>query len=508
MNGLLPTTSFNFSHFLRRLEKSSYVSADRIALRFLDETFTYGELRDRAARLASALARDGFVRGERVAILLKNDPAWFDAFFAVAALGGVLVPINFFLRDREIAFILNDSGASTLIVGFEYADVAARALEDAAHCPRVLLVNKEINDLTTDVRALPAAMELSQFADVSDPSFPDIGTDMGEPALIQYTSGTTGFPKGATHTVASLMWNSFHQIGDFQITEDERYLCVPSLCWIAGLHDFTLATLWVGGRVILNPSGGLSIDKVLDTLAREKITTVLLVPTILKQLVEFADLSSRDLSCLKTIFTGGEPVPVPVIERFRQRLPSVNLIQGYGLSEGPSIATALRPDTAFEQVGSCGKALTNCELRVVDDDDRDMGSGETGEVILRSPATMAGYWNREDATREVLRNGWLHTGDLGSIDETGYLRITGRKKDMFISGGLNVYPAEIESTIIRDENVAECAVIAQPDERWGEVGLAVIVAKPGQKLELGKLEQACAAAAKGEYYEREAALDA
>ena len=491
MKSLVPSTSFNYSYLLRRLKGSSYVASYHVAVQFRDRQVSYNELYERVARLANALQREGFRKGDRVAVLLKNDLAWFDVFFALSALGGVLVPINFFFTAKEVAFVLNDAGATTLVAGTEFAKLAAEALTEAKHCKRIITVPVGRTEPASIRETLPGSQDLSDFEEQGEPKLPEVSIEMAEPALIQYTSGTTGFPKGATHSVSSLLWNSFHQIGDFQITQSECYLCVPSLCWIAGLHDFTLATLWVGGTVIVNPSGGLTIDKLLDTIERERVTSVLLVPTILKQLVDFPELHDRDLSSLKWILTGAEPVPVPVIERFNALLPEINLLQGYGLSEGPSIATCLRPADALRKVGSCGKALTNCELRVVDDEDTDMPAGQPGEVILRSPANMVGYWGREEATEETLRKGWLHTGDLGIVDEEGYLTICGRKKDMFISGGLNVYPAEIESVILSDEHLAECAVVAMPDDRWGEVGLAVVVAKTDADVDLAGLRDRC-----------------
>lgn len=488
--------SFGYGHLLRRLGGPTYIGREREALVFRGERFSYGALHDRAARLASALAADGFAKGDRVAVLLKNDPAWFDVFFAVSALGGVVVPVNFLLRQHEAAFILKDSGASTLVVGDDLAETARAALAEAPGARRVLVVSNAGGVPGPGAAALPGARDLAAFAAPAPIAWPEVGISLHDPNLLQYTSGTTGFPKGATHTVSTLLWNSFHQVADFQIDARERYLCVPALCWAAGLHDFTLAALWMGGTVVLNPSGGLAIPDLLDVLERERVTRVLLVPTILKQLVESPEVKRRDLSALRDVLTGAEAVPVPVILRFQEVLPKVTLVQGYGMSEGPTIATYLRAEDAVRKVGSCGKPCTNVELRVVDELDRDLPPGQAGEIVTRSPATMVGYWGREDATAETLRDGWLHTGDLGILDDEGYLTICGRKKDMYISGGLNVYPAEIESVLLGDTAIAECAVVGVADERWGEVGRAIVVPKEGAKLDpaalLGRCREALA----------------
>ncbi|MBW2104297.1 MAG: AMP-binding protein, partial [Deltaproteobacteria bacterium] len=267
--------------------------------------------------------------------------------------------------------------------------------------------------------------------------------------LLQYTSGTTGFPKGAMHTQGSVAWNSFHQVGDFLVTPQERYLCVPGLCWVAGFHDFTLATLWMGGTVAL----------------------------IVKQVIDFPERSKYTLEHLESVLTGAEPVPVSVIEAFHERIPQTSLLQGYGLSEGPSIATYMKKEDALRKVGSAGKPVTNCELLIVDEAMNRVPPGEKGEIVIRSPATMKGYWNRPEATEEVFRGGWMHTGDLAEYDAEGYIYIRGRKKDMYISGGLNVYPAEIENVILKHPGVQEVAVVGWEDQRWGEVGFAVIVPK-------------------------------
>lgn len=486
------TVSFSYAHLLRRLSMPSYLEREKEAVVFGARRLTYGELYDRAARLGDALAREGFSRGDRVAILLRNDPTWFDVIFAVAALGGVLVPVNFLLKPAEVNFILKDSGAVTLIVGDDLAATAKSALAMGTGCQRVFVVRNAGGVTGGSSEEVPGARDYAAFAATGEPRMPDVHSALEDPTLLQYTSGTTGFPKGATHTVSSLLWNSFHQVIDFDVRADDRYCCFPALCWAAGTHDFTMATLWLGGTIVLYPSGGFSVPALLDTLERERCSRVLLVPTVLKQFVEAPDLQRRDLSHLRYVLSGAEPVPVPVIQRFQEVLPNVTLIQGYGLSEGPTLALQLRAADALRKVGSTGKPTTNTELRIIDDVGADVPPGKPGEIILRSPATMIGYWNRPDATAETMRGGWLHTGDLGVMDEEGYITIAGRKKDMYISGALNVYPAEIESVLLDAPGVAECAVVGVPDEKWGEIGWAVVVPKPGATLEAASLLARCA----------------
>jgi fatty-acyl-CoA synthase len=465
---------FSIAHIVQRYDSSTYLDANKEAVAFNDERITYRELRDRSARLASALVRDGVKHGDRVAILLRNDLAWFDAFFAVAAIGAVFVPVNFLLKPAEIAFQLQDCGAKVLICGADLRENGEHALRESRESP----------GSPERRRFLVVGDDYAAFRDAAPAEFPDVGeikpTDI---ALLQYTSGTTGFPKGATHTVSSVAWMNFTQLSDFGIDTNERYLCMPSLCWAAGLHDFTLAALWAGGSVVLNPSGGLDLHKLFALIEKERITRALFVPTVLKQVVDHPDVGTYDFGSWSSVLSGAEPVPVPVIEKCQRVLPGVMLLQGYGLSEGPAIVSWLRGEDAVRKIGSCGKPVDGCQVRIVDDEDRNVPRGVAGELVVRSPGTMIGYWNRPEANAETLRNGWLHTGDLATMDEEGYLTICGRKKDMYISGGLNVYPAEIEAIILSDAGVFECAVVGVPDDRWGEVGHAVVVARPGMTVD-------------------------
>lgn len=474
----------DFGYFLRRLDHGSYVDPDKEAVVFRDERVTYRALRDRSYRLAQALSSLGVSKGDRVAILLRNRSEWFDVFFASASLGAVMVPVNFLLKSKEVEFILRDSGACVLIVGEDLLPLLDPDKKETPELRHVICIGQ----------AEPAAPLLSysrlmgEAAAEAPRGEPPVDDDL---FILQYTSGTTGFPKGAMHTQGTILWNSFHQVGDFGITDTERYLCVPGLCWAAGFHDFTLATLWMGGTVVLVPSGGLEIGPLLSTIQEERITKVLLVPSILKQVVDDPDLGQYDLGSLEFVASGAAPVPVTVIEQFNERLPQTTLVQGYGLSEGPTIAICLKKEDAIRKVGSVGKAVTNCEARVVDESMDGVPPGTKGEIVLRSPATMKGYWNRPEATRDTFVEGWMRTGDVAEVDEEGYVYITGRIKDMYISGGLNVYPAEIENVILRDPRVAETAVIGITDPKWGEVGCAVIVPKAGAEIPCQEIEARC-----------------
>jgi fatty-acyl-CoA synthase len=474
----------DFGYFLRRMDQGCHVNPDKEAVIFKDERVTYGKLRDQAYQLANGLRALGIRKGDRVAVLLRNCTEWFDIFFAAASLGAVLVPVNFLLKSKEVAFIINDSGASLLFVGEDLLGLIDTGKGRTPDLRNIICIGGG----TPSPPVLSYATFVNQAK--ASPVFEKVESE--DLFLLQYTSGTTGFPKGAMHTQGTISWNSFHQVGDFEITLQEQYLCMPGLCWVAGFHDFTLATLWMGGTVVVMPSGGLEIGSLLELIEREKISLALLVPTIVKQLIDFPDLSHYGLKNLKRVLTGAEPVPITVIEAFHRLVPQTALLQGYGLSEGPSIAAFMKKEDAIRKIGSAGKPVTNCEILIVDEFMNRVPSGEMGEIVIRSPATMKGYWNKPEATMEVFTGGWMHTGDLAEYDDENYIYIKGRKKDMYISGGLNVYPAEIENVILKDPAVAEVAVIGVEDQKWGEVGCAVIICKKGLSVDTEAVKTLCA----------------
>lgn len=457
--------SYTVAELLRKPRTAHRVNERRVAISFEGVELTYDELDERSNRLASALRANGFSHGDRVGVIMYNRLEWAEVFFAVAKLGGVVVPVNYLLKQQEVEFILSDCGATWVV----YEQALAPVVPTGAGRRRVGVD-------TTDVE-LPYA-ELLASGRVEE--LPPVSAD--DLFLLQYTSGTTGTPKGAMHTHSTVLWNSFHQIVDYEITADEVFMVVPALCWAAGFHDIALATLWRGGRVILNPSTGFEPATFLATVARERVTSVLLVPTVLKRVLAEPTFTEHDLSSLRIIASGGEPVPVTAIEDARKKLPSCALLQVYGMSEFPTMMLYLDAPNAIRKIGSAGRACSGAEIRVVDEKGEDVPSGTVGEIICRSPATMLGYYGRPDATAGTVVDGWLRTGDLAQVDEEGYVFISGRSKDMIITGGLNVYPAEVERVIAQHPAVLEAAVVGVADEKWGEIGNALVVLRPGESL--------------------------
>ncbi|HEY0451183.1 class I adenylate-forming enzyme family protein [Actinophytocola sp.] len=464
--------SYTVAELLRKPRTAQRVNERRVAISFEGRDLTYDELDERSTRLATSLRDQGFAKGDRVGVLMYNRLEWAEVFFAVAKLGGVVVPINYLLKTQEVEFILADCGARWVVYERELASIVPPSAErryvgvDTPDTPGVLSYTALVG--AGRVEALPPVAAEDLF-------------------LLQYTSGTTGTPKGAMHTHSTVLWNSFHQIVDYAVTAAEVFVVVPALCWAAGFHDIALATLWRGGRVILSPSTGFEPARFLELVERERVTSVLLVPTVLKRVLAEPTIASRDLSSLRIIASGGEPVPVTAIEDARRKLPTCDLLQCYGMSEFPTMMLYLDGPDAVRKIGSAGRACSAAEIRVVDTDGADVPPGTVGEIVCRSPATMLGYYGRPDATASTLVDGWLHTGDLAQVDEEGYVYISGRSKDMIISGGLNVYPAEVERVIAQHPAVLEAAVVGVEDPKWGEIGDALVVLRPEASLSEGEL---------------------
>lgn len=471
--------SFTIPDLIAKTPISQPPNVERVAFSCDGVVYTYDELDTRSRRLASGLMANGFAHGDRAAILMRNRPEWIEVFFGVSRIGGVLVPLNYLLRADELEFILKDSGARWIVYEDEFADVVheLKRRDDGLRCVGV-------DD--PGVPGLGYEAVIHQAASDAEPEA-DVGPD--DLVLLQYTSGTTGRPKGAMHTHSTVLWNSYHQVADFGITRDDVCYVTPALCWAAGWHDLALATLWMGGRLVLTHATGFDPGAFLAAVEREAVTTTLLVPTVLKRLLAAPEFDAYDLSSLRLVISGGEPVPTTASDEMHRRLPGCAVQQVYGLSEFPTLMLLLSGGDAARKPGSTGKACTVAHVRVVDDTGQDVEPGEVGQILCRSPAVMRGYYQRPRATSETLVDGWLHTGDLATVDEEGYVFIAGRAKDMIISGGLNVYPAEVERTLAQHADVTEAAVIGVSDDDWGEAGEAHVVLADGASLDERQLAE-------------------
>jgi fatty-acyl-CoA synthase len=437
---------------------------------------TYAALDERVGRLAGHLrGACGIARGDRVAILGQNSTDVFELQFACARLGAIFVPLNWRLTVPELTFILGDAAPKLLIHDSELAESAAE-LARLCRIPRLLARG---GDDSPYERALAAAGPVTEPETVSHD---DVST-------IMYTSGTTGSPKGALITHGMTFWNAVNLGGPALITSKAVLLTVLPLFHTGGLNCYANPVFLIGGTVLVmrafDPGEAL---RVVADPARG-ITHFFGVPAIYQFMAQHPAFAESDLSRLVVAGVGGAPMPVPLLEIWARR--GVALAQGYGMTETSPAVLVLDPDDAERKAGSAGKPVLHNAVRIMREDGSDATPGEIGELWVKGPNITPGYWNRPEANRASFTEGWLHTGDAARVDEEGFYYIVDRWKDMYISGGENVYPAEIENVLYQITALAEAAVIGIADERWGEVGRAVVVMKPGQRVSEAEIMAHC-----------------
>jgi fatty-acyl-CoA synthase len=433
------------------------MSPDRVAVAHDGREWTYRELHERASRLAHVLATVGVAGGDRVAYLGPNHPTFLEALFATGQLGAVFVPLNWRLAAPELAYILSDSGADVLLVSPDHASTVDG-----------LLIRATVT-LGEEYEARLAASRTEPVDEAVDP---------GETCMILYTSGTTGRPKGTMLTHANVVWNSVNLLLDVDLTSDEVTLVAAPMFHVAALNQTVLPTLLKGGRLVLVSS--FDPGQALELIARHRVTYVFGVPTMFLAMARHPDWTRADLSSVRSAICGGAPVPEAVITAYQER--GLTFMQGYGLTEAAPGVLFLRRAESVRKAGSAGTPAFFTDVRLVRPDGADAGPGEPGEIHVQGPNVMAGYWRRPEDTDAVLSpDGWLRTGDIGVTDDEGHITIRDRTKDLIISGGENIYPAEVEDALYQHPAVAECGVIGVPDEHWGEVGRAVVVMRDGHQ---------------------------
>jgi len=435
---------------------------DAIAL-VSDESRTesYRDLADRAERVAAALAAAGVQAGERIAFIGENQPAFVEVLFGGALAGVVVVPVNTRLAPPEVAQILADADARLLIHDARAAETARAAAGDV---PRL-----EVGE----------QYEAALAAAPTGTAFPALSLD--DPAVILYTSGTTGVPKGAVLTHGNLTWNALNVIIDVDLVSTDVTLVISPLFHAASLGMGLLPVLMKGGTAVLER--GFDAGRALRLIERHRVTMLSGVPTTYQFIAEHPDWPSTDLSSLKKLTCGGSPVPSRVLEAYEAR--GLSFSQGYGMTETSPGASFLPATMTRTKVGSAGLPHFFTEVRVVDVDGRQVAGDAVGQIEVRGPNVTPGYHGRPDATSEALSaDGWFRTGDLGHIDVDGYLFVVDRVKDMIITGGENVYPAEIEDLIMAIPDVTGVAVIGVPDERWGESPWAIVTLREGTTLDV------------------------
>lgn len=423
---------------------------------------TYALLHDRVTRLAHALRARGLRRGDRVAYLGPNHPSYLETLFAAGTLGAVFVPLNTRLAGLEIAYQLTDSGAKALIYAPSHAGLVAG-----------LPGGTDVRVYVETGAEYEQALAQAPFEPVDEPVAPD------DTCVIMYTSGTTGRPKGAMLTHGNLTWNALNVLVDTDLIADERALVSAPLFHTAGLNMLTLPVLLKGGTCVLVEA--FDPDTVFDLVREHRITFMFGVPTMFDLMVRHPRWADADLSSLRLLTCGGSPVPTPLITAYQER--GLTFLQGYGMTEASPGTLFLDAEHAVSKGGSAGVPHFFSDVRVVRPDLTRVEPGETGEVVVRGPHVMPGYWGLPEESAASFADGWFRSGDAARVDEDGYVFIVDRLKDMIISGGENVYPAEVEDLLLAHPDVVECAVIGVPDPKWGEVPRAVVVAREGVVLD-------------------------
>ena len=421
---------------------------------------SYAELHRTATRVSHGLRRRGVGRGDRVAFLGLNSVELVQAMFGAAQLGAVFVPLNTRLTAPELRHVLADSAPALLIA------------EDRLRTPELAEVARELGlpvaSFTADRGTGLTALAVADDTEIDEP------IDLDDLFMIQYTSGTSGRPKGVVLTHGNVTWNVYNLLVDIDLGGQERALVTAPLFHTAALNQVLFPTILKGGTAYVEEK--FDPGRAIDLIERERITLLFGVTSMYLSISQHPRFADADLDSLRLALSGGAPIPEALLRSWLDR--GLMIIQGYGLTESSPGATLLRAADGVRKLGSAGTSCFFTDVRVVDGD-REAGVGEPGEVLVSGPNVTPGYWRDPDATAGAFTDGWLHTGDVAVRDDEGYLRIVDRLKDMYISGGENVYPAEVEQALYGHPAVAECAVIGVPDPRWGEVGRAFVVLAPG-----------------------------
>lgn len=428
---------------------------------------TYSQLEEKVENLAATLQGLGIGRGERVALLMPNNPLFIVGYFAVNRAGGVVVPINFLFKGEEVRYILTNAGARTILTLSPFKPLVDQ-LGEAGVVQRALFLD---SGEQTEYRA---GLNIS--------SYPPVPEDV---AVFLYTSGTTGRPKGAMLTNRNLIANVESLLQCVYIDHQDIFICVLPMFHSFAWTVCVLIPLFVGGKVVVQDT--FQPQAVVKNLLEEKVTIFCAVPAIFAALAQAT--AGVKFPHLRLVISGGASLPLPVWEGFRRRF-GIPLIEGYGLTEASPVVT-LNPIEGIQKPGSIGLPIPRVEVRIVNEKGEDVALGEVGEIIVRGENVMKGYYNMPEATAEALRDGWLYTGDMAYRDEEGYIFIVDRKKDIIITGGLNVYPREVEEVLQSHPAVAEAAVVGEGDPLRGEVVKAFVRLKEGAEVNERELIRYC-----------------
>jgi acyl-CoA synthetase (AMP-forming)/AMP-acid ligase II len=453
-------------NIVRALDRNADREPTGEAVVFDDVRLTHAQLRDRVEDLARGLQAHGVGRGDVVALLMRNCLEFLELAFAINRIGAIALPLNFRLALDEWRYILDHAGARLLLTQPEFAD-AARELTGAVGSLAAFGVTGPPGVGGADVETLRR----------SGPALPmaDVGAD--DVHRLMYTSGTTARPKGVPLTYGNLLWKTLGHLVELGVSAGDRTLMVGPMYHVGAFDLPGIGTLYAGGSVVIRPT--FEAVDALAAMTAERPSIVWLAPAMVNAILQVPDLDRYDTTSIRVVVNGGEKMPVPLIDRLAAAFPNAWIADAYGLTETASGDTFLPRGYLKGKLGSVGKPVLHLDVRILREDGTDAVANEPGEVALRGPKVFSGYWRDEEATRRAFRDGWFLTGDIGHLDADGFLFIDDRKKDMIISGGENIASLEVERALSEHPAVLEVAVVAMPDERWGEVPRAVVVLRPG-----------------------------
>ena len=469
---------------------SSSICPDREAIIFEGNRWSFSDLADRSNRLANALAGMGVGQGDKVGMLQVNCNECIEVYFATAKLGATYVPLNFRARAEELEFMINFSEASALFLGQRYVKMINSMREQIPGMKNLVSVEGPAEGMLDYESVIAGADPEEVFTDIDD----------NDTSILMFTAGTTGQPKGVMLTHDNLATYVLNNVSPADPDIEEKNILTVPLYHIAGMQA-VLAAVY-GGRTLVvqrqfDPSDWMTL------VETESVTRAMMVPTMLKQLMEHEEFPERNLSSLQVITYGAAPMPVEVITKAIEVFPGTRFINAFGQTESASTITMLTPEDhviegtpgeraiKLKRLGSIGRALGDTEVKIFDEDGSELPVDEVGEIVARGPRVMKGYWKAEEATNSTIRNGWLYTGDIGYMDEAGYIFLSGRAKDIIIRAGENISPEQVEATLHSHPAIDEAAVIGVPDPQWGETVRAIVALKDGAQASEADIIEHC-----------------
>jgi len=444
-----------------------------------DQKISYKDVNKRANQVANALQAAGVKHSNKVGILTENNPEFIYTFFACAKIGAIVVPINFMLQAEEIQYACENSDMIVLIASSTFSPIFENIKTSLPKLRTIWFIGKE---------AKPSFDEVWSYYSPHLPKSQKVVVSPKDVMSIIYTSGTTGRPKGVLLSHENYLHDAGQMVLHLNIRESDRLMCFLPLFHVNAQVASTLGSLLSGASLIL--LAGFSPQTFLNAISNYKATSFSAVPTVYGILNTLPDTHKYDLSSLRFCLCGASPMPVEVFEEFERKYKAY-IVEGFGQSEGTCWSTMNPLDGRPRKIGSIGLALEGQEVKIFDAHDKEVPFGQMGEIVIRGPNVMQGYYKNEEATKDTLKNGWLHSGDLGYIDKEGYVFITGRKKEMIIRGGENIYPKEIEEVLYRHPAVLECAIVGVPEKIWGEQVIAALILKEDKRFPEAEVIKYC-----------------